>query len=116
MSAPTRRRRMPMKIQPRTKLSPADLLSYEPGRGGIGASSKAFHLDPPDLSPLKPGLSSKAAQGSKLDPLNVAPFQPGHPGTAELKPLDLSERATRAAAAQSADKSQHDQLTDKAQK
>jgi len=104
-----------MKVQPRTKLSPTDLLPYAPGRTGAGSSSKAFQLDPLDLSPAKPGVSSKTGDDAKLNPLDLSTFRPGHPGKAELKPLDLS-RPPAQIAASSAGKSQHDQLTEKTQK
>jgi Rod binding domain-containing protein len=105
-----------MKIQSRTKLSPTDLLPYEPGRAGASAPSRSFNLSPPDLSPLKPGLSSKSAADAKLGPLDLSTFRPGHPGKAELKPLNLNERPTKLAAGSLTAKSQHDQLTDKTQK
>jgi Rod binding domain-containing protein len=104
-----------MKVQPRTKLSPTDLLPFAPGRTGAGSSSKAFQLNPLDLSPAKPGVSSKTGADAKLNPLELAPLHPGHPGKAELKPLDLSHQPAHIAAS-SAGKSQHDQLTEKTQK
>jgi Rod binding domain-containing protein len=107
-----------MKIQSRTKLTPDDLLPFKPGRTGIGSpsSSAAFQLNPPDLSPLKPGLFSKSAADAQLNPPDLSAFHPGHPGKAELKPLQLGEQPTGLGATSAASKSQHDQLTEKAQK
>jgi Rod binding domain-containing protein len=106
-----------MKIQPRTKLDPADLLPYAPGRPGKGAASRAFQLNPLDRTLPKPGLSSQPSADVKLNPLDFAPFKAGHPGKAELQPLQLDRKSSGGATSLSPNaNTQHDQLTEKTQK